>query len=99
MSEEKYVILKMQHDLPIVALFLLLSSPVVIILRYISTSVAIVAFVVALGISFVLMMGKPPIYMVLLMIITLLRPLGVQVPLIVVDGYEGKVNFEQWREQ
>jgi len=90
--EEDFVRVKTRYNAPIFSLVALLFAPIVIIAAQFSGVTAAVVALLGLGIGWGLESGSPPVYEVVLMVVTSLIPVGYPMYNLFVDG-TGRVEI------
>lgn len=90
--QEHLLRIKKRYDAPIILITLVLSLPLAWLLSLVSSSGGMIVIVLAFCLGFLLQSGTPPLYALILMFITTVRPVGIPALMITVDE-SGRVSL------
>lgn len=79
---EDWVCIKIKEDLPIVGMTILLAIPLVLAVAAVSRTAALIIGVLSIAIGFLFTLGTPPIYLLVMLVITTFYPIGLFLPAI-----------------
>ncbi len=79
---EDWVCIKAKEDLPIVGMAILLAIPLMLAVAAISRTAALIVGALFVAIGFLLTLGTPPIYLLIVLVMTTLYPIGLFLPAI-----------------
>ncbi len=84
---------RLQYDPPLLLFLLVAGAPFLLLVSAIWKTGALILLAVLVLISLLLVSGNPPVYLAILMVFTVVRPIGTSFPILFIDGYTEKVDF------
>lgn len=89
----RVILIRMRYDPPIFLPLLLILTPIIWVMSQLFSWGGPVSIAVLMLLYVALRSGRVPFYMTLLMVLTLIRPIGIPVPPVFADGYKGEVDL------
>lgn len=90
---ERPTLLKIRYEQPFGFLFLIALSPMIVLVMALNRDVGVVFAAVLAGLAMLLHVGTPPLYHRLLLVWTVVVPLGISSRMVKVNGYGGDVTM------
>jgi len=91
--EEAFLRIKIRYSVSMFGVLAIFFLPVAIIVGQFSATGAVIVMAIALVLGWLLELGTPPVYEIIIMLITTLVPVGFPMYNLRIDGITGEVGF------